>query len=540
MTTSFPPINYPNKPVPPFSAPAPRNPFPGFFPDMWRNITGKPYVTVSSKGLANGLSEYFNDGADFGPDSLQSNGSLTQTTGIQEACTYLEPTGGEIKLTDGIFYFHTGVTYTSEAPLRISGVRPNVTRGVTFTSEMSGGTFIIPASDYPTNNMPLFTFLNTTPGNNNGFVDIGNMGIIGTYIEVGDTVPDGASSTSPVALQFGNTTSLEGGGPVAKNVHDMKIINCVSAIVSYSGGGPNLYDNLHVDGCGYNGTVTINGTSYTNPATFIFYELSQHWGKFEVFSPNGTDVFQYYNSAGGYAPSILVDNIYSNIAGNDIFLINTTLNGVVLEIGNINVEGSANNGNSVIGLPSSGSLTVYLANLYQNGSSLVRQYNSSSTARVDISVGNYHATNSAGIVVNGNSVASGSRLAISNAYLESIVSGALSNSITGLTWTMAHVYPVQTPTLSTNPPVSGTVYQNTNPYDIEIDLPVYATTAGTAGYVTMAKGSTDTPTAISSQYVSGDTSSTSTQIIKLRVPAGWYYSFTGSGVTFATATPFAE
>ena len=94
--------------------------------------------------------------------------------------------------------------------------------------------------------------------------------------------------------------------------------------------------------------------------------------------------------------------------------------------------------------------------------------------------------------------------------------------------------------LQANPPVSGTVYQNTNPYAIEIDLPIYATTSGTAGYVTIAKGSTDTPTAIGNQYVSGYTSSTATQIIRVRVPAGWYYSFTGSGVTFATATPFAE
>ena len=99
---------------------------------------------------------------------------------------------------------------------------------------------------------------------------------------------------------------------------------------------------------------------------------------------------------------------------------------------------------------------------------------------------------------------------------------------------------VPSPTLSPNPPVSGTVYQNTNPYDIEIDLPVYATTAGTAGYVTVAKGATDTPTAIGNQYVSGDTSATSEQIIRLRVPANWYYEFTASGVTFGTASVFAE
>ena len=118
------------------------------------------------------------------------------------------------------------------------------------------------------------------------------------------------------------------------------------------------------------------------------------------------------------------------------------------------------------------------------------------------------------------------------------------------TWDIEGVYsdndyvwtniPYNTPTLSVNPPVSGTVYQNTNPYAIEIDLPVYASTSGTAGYVTVAKGSTDTPTAIASQYVSGDTSSSAVDIVRLRVPAGWYYEFTGSGVTFGTATPFAD
>ena len=100
--------------------------------------------------------------------------------------------------------------------------------------------------------------------------------------------------------------------------------------------------------------------------------------------------------------------------------------------------------------------------------------------------------------------------------------------------------PVNTPTLAANPPASGTVYQNTNNFDIEIDLSVYATTPGTAGYVTVAKGLTDTPAAIGNQYVSGGTSSTATQIIRVRVPANWYYEFTGSGVAFGTASVFAD
>jgi len=62
------------------------------------------YVTVSSKGISNGLSGIPNDGADFGPDTPNSTGTgLTQTSGIQEAINYVSLTGGVIKLEDGIY-----------------------------------------------------------------------------------------------------------------------------------------------------------------------------------------------------------------------------------------------------------------------------------------------------------------------------------------------------------------------------------------------------------------------------------------------------
>jgi len=61
----------------------------------FRNIKGKSYITVSAKGISNGLSDTYNDGADFGPDTLYGTSSkdlygppYTQTTGIQEAWNY--------------------------------------------------------------------------------------------------------------------------------------------------------------------------------------------------------------------------------------------------------------------------------------------------------------------------------------------------------------------------------------------------------------------------------------------------------------------
>ena len=56
-----------------------------------KNIRGKPYITVSAKGMINGLSNIPNDGADFGPDTTkgatapgQYGGTYTETLGIQE------------------------------------------------------------------------------------------------------------------------------------------------------------------------------------------------------------------------------------------------------------------------------------------------------------------------------------------------------------------------------------------------------------------------------------------------------------------------
>jgi len=74
----------------------------------FRNVKGKPSITVSSKGISNGLSDTYNDGADFGPDTMlgatspdQYGPPYTQTSGIQEAYNY-----GKIKYNNnynGIF-----------------------------------------------------------------------------------------------------------------------------------------------------------------------------------------------------------------------------------------------------------------------------------------------------------------------------------------------------------------------------------------------------------------------------------------------------
>ena len=252
MTTSFPPINYPNKPVPPFSAPAPRNPFPGFYPDMWKNITGKPYITVSSKGLANGLSEYFNDGADFGPDSVQADGSLTQTSGIQEACTYLEPTGGKIQIiSSGILLTDTTISYNSSKSLTIEGVT-----GANDGNDVYGPG-IQPSSSFASGGYLLN--ISSTLGNvgHITFRDLafyGNVGN-GTTLVAGGIYenPNGSTTFAVPQVTFDNCKFVYLTDAVYANQEGSGPINIINSVFTYcnhgihltgSSGGTNHYTNI--------------------------------------------------------------------------------------------------------------------------------------------------------------------------------------------------------------------------------------------------------------------------------------------------------
>ena len=505
MTTSFPPINFPNKPVPPFSAPAPRNPFPGFYPDMWRNITGKPYITVSSKGLANGLSEYFNDGADFGPDSLQADGTLTETAGIQEAINYLVSIGGgKIHLATGTFNVGGSFDSVSNALITIPYADNGITieiegSGMPFYSSTSGtqianGTRIVPTVSAPastsSNNFPLPPSIfavapsGTTANlvifhiHDLGFMPPSNPTLTMINAYYAKSFIHGNILISPVRNSSGNYIQ-----PTNQNA--MGIITTGSAEGSSTSYSYGVIDIAGMYVGYYMGPMSNIGKIYLNQNYCdISGSISQHGTMIEYL---GTDFSTYMIGC----PVYPLTNTYSNISGT------FGIGGTGLTI--LNWE---------ISYPPTG-------NWYSTTNLIVNN----STYPSRIRVLNIDIVNNSGS-------------ALSDFWsLVSSPAGYISLKIPT----------TQVPTLSTNPPVSGTVYQNTNPYAIEIDLPVYATTAGTAGYVTVAKGaSSSSLTTVGNEYVSGSTASTSTQNIRLRVPAGWYYSFTESGVTFGTATPFAE
>jgi hypothetical protein len=89
--------------------------------------------------------------------------------------------------------------------------------------------------------------------------------------------------------------------------------------------------------------------------------------------------------------------------------------------------------------------------------------------------------------------------------------------------------------LQANPPVPGTVYQNVNPFEIELHIPVFSISSGLSGTVTVYKGPTSPPAQVGTMFISGETSPSSPQIVTLRVPPWWYYEINVSGVTVGQA-----
>ena len=117
---------------------------------------GVPEITVSTKGVANGLSTEYNDGWDFGPDSYDPNSTAsipyTQTSGIQEAVNYsysvsypisstiINPSGVNvgptIKLVGSTYAINQKITIPYDLSINIEGAGHRLT--ILDASSLSG------------------------------------------------------------------------------------------------------------------------------------------------------------------------------------------------------------------------------------------------------------------------------------------------------------------------------------------------------------------------------------------------------------------
>ena len=467
-----------------------------------KNIRGKPYITVSAKGMINGLSNIPNDGADFGPDTTlgatapgQYGSPYTETSGIKEAI-YTNYNHLPIVLGEGIFSVSAQLLsadiYVNHLVIRGQSTHKTVIQLTNINT--------LTVSDFPSNATGVADGYLMYPTFDNNINMSGLLFISDLTFDFNNQLTSdgyGIGGISPLAVGNYGTLSAE---------HLYRHL---------------IFKNQIGGSHGAQAAITDQYVNGDYPTVKLNIEVSSCL--FYTFTGDVLDV--------GNAQNI---NIFNNLA------INTSSSGCFNLTGNasfVPTESSVKIHNNFIA--STGTSGQYTQATSYGGNQptlgFVEIYNN--TALNISSFCNFAAPAASTVQ---------SLLIHDNIFNSSLSGSFFFKEQSTITITSLVISPTNnigynpTPILSANPPVSGTVYQNTNPYDIEIDLPVYATTSGTAGYVTIAKGSTSTPTAVGNQFVNGSTSSTSVDIIRLRVPAGWYYEFTASGVTFGTASVFAD
>ena len=558
----------------------------GFYYVAYKEKVKVPEIVVSSKGVVNGLSEEYNDGWDFGPDSYSPTSTsaipYTETDGIEEAWNYVRSFATsdnaflpKVQLTAGNFIIHSPIylKYTSP-PADAQNVSPYGNSSAVTSPSIVGST----GENGQANYVPL----NTT-------------------ITCADDFPKGEYAIAlilPDTAWYSGATNPQWVGGTIKNF-TLDNNNLGAGICLFQFGNGNV-KNIAIRNSTVPNPVLTQGISTGQQSdqtgAFVF-TMSDDSGEFTEFSliqiRDGSyeDGFVLNGGAGG---GIATFNGLWCSGGSHRYAFNVTTVGEfpmkfencesdpnggwtgsvpsgypqaagwVLNAGSIIIE----NNETFLGAPSDGPYIYSQSNLTLIGG-FFRGYSSPSSATDYVIETTNDSIMAIGSSFEYNSEYYGVFRAISpdnNINAPQVFIGChYTDDYTGtpaykqfdINWgsTPTWYSPISVesfsdsqgrymggfpPALSANPPASGTVYQNQNPYPIEIDMPVYATTAGTAGYVTVAKGATDTPTTIANQYISGDTSSSAVDIVRLRVPAGWYYEFTGSGVTFGTASVFAD
>ena len=531
----------------------------GYYYVAYKEKVKVPYIVVSSKGIANGLSEEYNDGWDFGPDSYDptstANPPYTETSGIQEAVDYSLTNGGDMDIK------FKGTTFLIDAPIykiydSVQTVHfPNFI-GSGLVSAGNTGTNV-PVTIQCSDNFPSGEYMLA-------ILENGNIGVNITGWKCEGITLNGQSPNGTI-LGAGFSTNC-----MLYSTVQLTVINTIApapVITTVSGLSPS-------------GAVNIVG-NFNSGSTFNYWDLSvANCGMDAIFIGGAAEQTIIYPR---YVSGFYRYGLYGNLVGTTAILI---LNPDIESSGANTTPPQSGYPNTSPYMLTGAKYTVINPEQFSEGNNINGPSFACNNAEITIiggllRAGNY--TNPLIGVVGSNQInMSGTLLTFNSSYSQAIGLFSFSNTFPILLqniWfadantSSTFTYPIDTallpyikvenasqsntnyilssfgnasvagtkPTLSANPPVSGTVYQNTNPFDIEIDLPVYAATSGTAGYVTIAKGSSSSSlTTIGNQYVSGDTSDTSEQIIRLRVPAGWYYEFTASGVTFGTATPFAD
>ena len=331
----------------------------------------KGYITVSAKGVINGLSNQPNDGADFGPDTYDPNytGSgipYTQTSGIQEALNYSEVikySGSIILLSAGNFAIGSTIQLNNPGQVTIIGNGYNTTNlyptttGITIfkgpCSKTTFKDFMIISGEYNSNTAAWGIDLSQTEGvpnnaiihvqfngtftsgwfnldgNENSFVDLVNVENQGS-VTTGFSwkIPNGAGYISRSYLAIGGTSisgtvefqqlnitdSVIGVLQLTGNANDLRLKGVYTAdsrqaIIDLNG---NNLDTLDFEGyisLGNSNYLIDNSQHATTGSTIILCKISGFQ------NTDGSSV--NWIQANTYVNKYMIDRlyVYANITG---------------------------------------------------------------------------------------------------------------------------------------------------------------------------------------------------------------------------------
>lgn len=119
----------------------------------------------------------------------------------------------------------------------------------------------------------------------------------------------------------------------------------------------------------------------------------------------------------------------------------------------------------------------------------------------------------------------------------------LSSNPLGVKYTNnAGLNPLGVITPPVSPLASGVSYENASNVDITVYQQVYAATSGTNGSISasITNPSTNTTTTLFTKFVSGSTTSSSPEMVTVRVPQGYNYRFTTTNATLGTTSIWGD
>ena len=459
----------------------------------WAQLQGKPYILVSSKGIVNGLSNIPNDGADFGPDTTlgatapgQYGGTYTETSGIQESHNYI-PSGHEIRMCEG--------NYKCTQTIIIS-------KNIVF-SGVPSGTYGLGPMSTATDEVSLFP-VNIISGGNQATVSLNFSGGTSTASVDGFVYFYGITFTGSGNKTYTSEVAIAPSSTANQNIN-----------VQFNNSRITLYYTCVIVGSSSNNIYVEFASTHSLFDSYLYNALTCNYGELYLLYDHINNAAATSNYVSG-GSGILVDDTFQK----------GMVDSCIVE----------SIGDCLHFLGSKGHFEIIGGHWYNNLNGYVFHISGDSGEILYIGMLSIYAgANDSFYFDSGSAV---NNITVNTVYMGGSGSIAFTSTTTiGSNFRFLNVYPTSkiTPTLATNPPVSGTAYQNTNPYDIRLKIPVtYSPTSSAAA--TLATGTSSSSTVTTSTKVSYPAGIT-TGIIntyEMVVPAGQYFELVVTNATIGT------